>query len=89
MEVVESCRNSPPVTEGARIYFLDITSKDLYALQTQDKAALNLPLIQKLHQGSSLFSVTQNYPVLQLETSLRALRKHLGLTLSIAFGKCS
>lgn len=42
MKVVESCRNSP-VAELSQIYVLDINSKDLHALQNQDKAALYFP----------------------------------------------
>lgn len=42
MKVVEGCRNSP-VAELPGIYVLDINSKDLYALQNQDKAALYFP----------------------------------------------
>lgn len=87
MEVMESCRNSSPVAEQARIYFLDVTSKDLCASQNQDKAALCLPPVQTLDPGSSLFSVAQNYPILLLKTALRTLRKHLGFSLSTAFGK--
>lgn len=59
----------------------------MHTLHNEDKAELYLPPMQTLDPGSSLVSVSQNYPILLLKTALRTLKKHLGFSLSTAFGK--
>lgn len=84
MKVVESCWNSSPVAESIS---QTLPQKTCMPYKTQNKATLYLPPMQTLDPGSSLVSITQNYPIQLLKTAFRTLRKHLHLSHSTAFEK--